>query len=120
MSSSSSWSPTGSQWEFKQRGNTTIAVYQGRSSLMQITGALAGGRSGRVARDEAANAVGSEVEFVVVGTDEEGRTVCRMHLATSGVSGAVFTSDARFIRPAMQRVGKGLHALDPSMTQTTE
>ena len=119
MSASKSWSLTGSKWEFKQRGAKTVAVYRGRSDLMQFTGSLAGGRSGQVARNEAANAVGSEVEFEVVGKDDAGRTVCRMHLAQRGVSGMVFTSDARFIRPAMQRVGKALAALDPHMPQAT-
>jgi hypothetical protein len=115
MSGSKAWSPTGSKWEFKQRGATTVAVYQGRSELMQFTGMLAGGRSGQVSRNEAANAVGSEVKFEIVGTDADGRTVCRMHLAQRGVSGMVFTSDARFIRPAMQRVEKALSVLDAQM-----
>ena len=117
MSGSGAWSLTGSKWEFIQRGSKTVAVYQGRSDLMQFTGMLAGGRSGQVARNEAANAIGSQVEFEVAGTDNEGRTVCRMHLAEHGVSGMVFTSDARFIRPAMQRVRKALKTLDPHMVQ---
>ncbi len=119
MSASKAWSITGSKWEFSQRGPVTVAVYQGRSDLMEFFGAFAGGRSGDVARAEAANAIGSEVEFNVVGTDEQGCTVCRMHLATRGVSSAVFTSDARFIRPAMQRVARELATIDPHMIQLT-
>lgn len=67
-------------------------------------------------------AIGSEVSFQTE-VAADGRTVCSMWLSSSGRAGVGgllgATSDARFIRPYMQQVGKELRAVDPQIQVTT-
>jgi len=100
------------KWTVRASASGAVAVYGGRKGL-----GVLGGLS-QTAQQEEATAIGSEVTFET-GPAGDGRTLCRMRLTSSGRSGIGghlgATSDARFIRPYMQQVGKELQALDPQV-----
>lgn len=97
-----------SKWRVSSTRSGAIATYQGRGGLM---GALT--PMSEWASAEQGSAAGSRVVFDVV-SSSNGRSVCHMHLGERGTQ-LVFTSDARFIRPAMQNVETMLRALDPHL-----
>lgn len=97
-----------SKWKVQRMNNGAIASYEGRGGLMGVMTDL----SDRASTEQAV-AQGSRVVFDVA-QGEDGRTVCHMHLGEWGRQ-LVLTSDARFIRPAMQNVEVTLRQLDPSL-----
>ena len=111
MTGGSKFSLTASSWKVVPFSGGADAVYQGRGGAIGALTALTG--QGGPEED---SAVGSKVEFRTQPSGD-GRTICRMHLAQSGRR-VGFTSDARFIRPAMQRVEAGLRQIDSSLSVT--
>ena len=109
MTGSSTWNPMGSKWKVSKGGGEMVAVYGGRSELARIITS-----SNRISAGEAQSALGSEVRFVAKATGSA--TECRMWLASKASIAIVGTADARFIRPAMQRVEKLLRELDPQLS----
>jgi hypothetical protein len=94
------------RWEITRSGGESRAIYRGRGGIMRAVTGLS-----KIATAEQDGAVGSEVKFVVDGTDD-GHTVCSMWLAEYA-SRIGFTNDARFIRPYLRAVENELRAIDP-------
>lgn len=105
------------KWDVRRTGGGAVAVYGGRKGLGALGGVLS-----QTAAQEQDTAIGSEVSFQTE-VAADGRTVCSMWLSSSGRAGVGgllgATSDARFIRPYMQQVGKELRAVDPQIQVTT-
>jgi hypothetical protein len=99
-------------WSVRTTAQSATATYEGRKGLGAVGAAL-----NKTSGQEADTAIGSQVAFIIQGSDG-GRTRCSMSLASSGRSGIAgllgATSDARFIRPYMQAVGTELLKLDPN------
>lgn len=99
------------RWSVRAATDSAIATYEGRAGIAAIAGILS-----QTSAQEGDTAIGSQVTFKVERSDG-GRTQCSMWLASSGRSGIAglfgATSDARFIRPYMQAVGRELLKLDP-------
>jgi hypothetical protein len=104
------------EWTVRRTGGGAVAVYEGRKGLAAVVGAM-----NKVSALEHDTARGSEVKFDAE-PGNDGRSVCSMHLALSGRAGIAgllgVTSDARFIRPYMQRVTRAILTLDPSAEVT--
>lgn len=102
---------TKARWSVRGAADSAVATYEGRAGIAAIAGILS-----QTSAQEGETAIGSQVTFKVESHDG-GRTQCSMWLASSGRSGIAglfgATSDARFIRPYMQAVGRELRALDP-------
>lgn len=96
------------RWEITRSGNELRAIYQGRGGLMRVVTGMS-----KVATAEQSGAQGSEVKFVVDGTDD-GHTVCSMWLA-EWASRIGFTNDARFIRPYLRAVETELRTIDTTV-----
>jgi hypothetical protein len=109
MNGGSKASLMASRWRVTRQGAGAVAVYEGRGGITGFFTQLT-----ERGTNEQDSAVGSKVEFTTE-PGPGGVTVCHMHLA-EWAAGMGFTSDARFIRPAMQRVEGALRALDPSLT----
>jgi len=97
-----------SRWEIRAVQHGAVAAYQGRGGMMELMTGLS--ERATVERD---SAVGSEVQFQA-SASPNGVTICLMHLKSFATS-IGFTSDARFIRPAMQRVERALREVDPNL-----
>jgi len=102
---------TKAHWSVRTAADSATATYEGRAGMAAIAGILS-----QTSAQEGDTAIGSQVSFKIEGSDG-GRTHCSMWLASSGRSGIAgllgVTSDARFIRPYMQAVGRELLKLDP-------
>lgn len=104
------FNPLGSKWEVRTTARGAKAIYLGRASAIQAVTLFS-----RTATAEMESAEGSEVEFEVLGPTNSGQCECRMWLASR--SSRIFdgTDDARFIRPAMQKVESALRGLDAQL-----
>jgi len=102
---------TKAHWSVRAAADSAVATYEGRAGIAAVAGVLS-----QTSAQEGDTAIGSQVSFKVEGSDGA-RTQCSMWLASSGRSGIAglfgATSDARFIRPYMQAVGRELLKLDP-------
>jgi len=99
------------RWSVRAAADSAVATYEGRAGIAALAGVLS-----QTSAQEGDTAVGSQVSFKVEGSDG-GKTQCSMWLSSSGRSGVAglfgATSDARFIRPYMQAVGRELLKVDP-------
>lgn len=104
------FNPLGSRWDVHTSGRGATAIYRGRAAAMQAVSMLS-----RTASAEMGSAEGSEVKFEVLGPTMSGQCECRMWLASRSSRMLDSTDDARFIRPAMQKVESALRGLDPRL-----
>jgi hypothetical protein len=100
------------KWKVEYTSQGALAVYKGRAGVAAAASILSERSS-----NEEANAAGSSVAFE---TEEatEGITVCTMWLSSASTTFG-FTNDARFMRPYMQRVQRGLANLDSGLQVET-
>lgn len=103
---------TKAHWSVRSAADSATATYEGRAGIAAVAGILS-----QTSAQEGDTAIDSQVSFKIEGSDGS-RTHCAMWLGSSGRSGIAglfgATSDARFIRPYMQAVGKELLKLDPN------
>ncbi len=100
---------TRAKWSVKPSRSSATAVYRGRGGIIGFATLFTQRGS-----NEQDSAIGSEVKFEAK-AEGDGTTVCHMWLSSSATN-LGFTSDARFLRPYMQRVQHSLAEIDPNLS----
>ncbi len=101
------------KWSLERTEDGAVARYQGRKGLIGAASTMS-----RMAREEEAGAIGSEVRFRIEEAGD-GLTICTMWLANR-TTRLGFTNDARFFKPYMRAVETRLRMIDPSVKVVKE